>query len=112
MNYTNLAQDLAEKQESMILLQAYDKARTREVIWYVVGGVATLFGALTSGEKTGETTTQFNPETGSFETVDEYNFKPVNFGIAVAGLATITINYFAHRNKTKYLKQAVYEYNR
>lgn len=111
MIYDNLVNDLVENQESMILLQSYKKARNKEALWYVIGGVAVLGGALTASEKTGNTTTEFNFETGNTETVDEYKFKPLNFGIAVGGLITIAINYWTSKNKNKYLKQAVFQYN-
>jgi hypothetical protein len=112
MNYNNLAEDLVENQESMILLQTYKKAENRKVLWYVIGGAAFLGGAITGFEKTGETNTGYNFETGRTETVDEVKIKPLNFSIAVAGMITIAVNYLTHRKNGNYLKQAVYSYNK
>lgn len=112
MNYNNLTEDLVENQESMILLQTYKKAENRKVLWYVIGGAAFLGGAFTGFEKTGEMDTRYNFETGQTETVEGSRIKPVNFGFAVAGMITITVNYLVHRKDGDYLKKAVYAFNK
>lgn len=110
VNYTNLAQELVDNQESMIRLQLYKKAQTREILLYIVGTAAMFGGILTASEKTGKTSTSFTPGQG-FEEVDETKIKPANLTIGLLGFTLNVVNYFVHRNKKKYLRQAIDQYN-
>lgn len=111
-NYANLANDLVDNQESMLLLQRYNKVSNREVIIYVIAGIATVAGILTAGEKTGEQNENFNPSTGRYETQDEYKLKPVNLTIGLIGFTTCIVNYFKSKKKYDYLEDAIYMYNK
>lgn len=110
-NYENLSIDLKDNLESINYLNKHQEAKSKRIFAYVFGGIAMFAGILTSGKKTGETTTSFNPATGTLETIDQTELRPVNLIIGLAGFGTIVATMFSSKKKKQYIRKAIEVYN-
>lgn len=110
--YQNLIEDLVDNQESVLLLQKYNKVRKKEILVYIISGIATVAGLLTAFEGTGEYEESYNFETNRYETTEKQNIKPLNLTIGLVGMITGTVNYFKSKKKYEYLEDAIYTYNK
>jgi len=110
-NYENLSIDLKDNLESINYLNMYKNAKKKRTVAYVVGGIAMFAGILTSGKKTGKTTTSINPLTGGLETTDETELRPLNLTIGLAGFGTVVATVLSSKKKKQYIRKAIEVYN-
>lgn len=110
-NYENLSIDLNDNLESINYLNKHQDAKKKRTLAYVLGGIAVLVGILTSGKKTGETTTSFNYMTGAFETVDKTELRPLNLTIGLVGLGEVAATALSSKKKKQYIQKTIEVYN-
>ena len=103
--------DLKDNLESINYLNKHQDAKKKRTLAYVLGGIAALVGILTSGKKTGETTTSFNYMTGAFETVDKTELRPLNLTIVLVGLGEVAATALSSKKKKQYIQKAIELYN-
>lgn len=104
-NYENLSIDLKDNLESINYLNKHQDAKKKRTLAYVLGGI------LTSGKKTGETTTSFNYMTGAFETVDKTELRPLNLTIGLVGFGVVVATALSSKKKKQYIQKAIEVYN-
>ena len=110
-NYENLSVDLQKNPISIVYLKKHHNAKKKRTIAYVLGGIAMVAGILTSAKKTGETTNSFNPYTGTYETTDVTELRPVNLAIGLAGFGTVVATMISSKKKKQYIQKAIEVYN-
>lgn len=110
-DYENLSVELASNSKSIEILNDFHTAKKKRVMWYVIGGVATVVGILTAGKKTGEYERTFNHNTGWYENTPVTEIRPVNLTIGLLGFATVVGTYISSLKKKDHIKKAIMIYN-